>query len=159
MPSRRQLLATVGAATAAGLAGCSSGSNSESASVAACPTEVVDNGEADVVNALSAGVTDGEAALSVSLSVGGVRDAGVDGVALRDADGDLLTWIPVDPRHVERPPDATGTPPTPDDGDRLRYEYDLGEAPQHGRFSAVAVGTDGETLDSVTVDVNCFAEE
>jgi hypothetical protein len=158
MPSRRELLGAVGAAAAAGLAGCS-GAESDRASVSACATEVVDAGDADVVTTLSASTVDGEASLDVSLSVGSVRDAGVAGVALRNADGDLLTWIPVDPRHVERPPDATGTPPTPEDDDRLRYEYALGQAPRHGRYSAVAVDADRETLDSVTVDVNCFEED
>lgn len=153
MPSRRDLLASLGAAAAAGLAGCATGS-SDSAQVASCVTEVVDRGDGDVLGAVVASSQDGAVTLAVPTTRGDVTDAGVDGLAVRDADGGLVTWIPVDPAHADRGDDTA----TPADDDRLRYEYDAGERPHHARYRVVAVDAAREAVDSLTVDVNCFAD-
>ncbi|MFC4549472.1 MULTISPECIES: 5-formyltetrahydrofolate cyclo-ligase [Halorussus] len=40
---------------------------------------------------------------------------------------------------------------------KLYYEQYLAERPYHGRYRIVAVTGRGETVDSVTVEFNCFA--
>jgi len=156
MPSRRELLGAVGAAVAAGLAGCNA-SGSARSSVAACETTAVDHGDGDVLNEVFALIEDGVVALAVPMAVETVRAADVDGLAVRDADGDLVTRIPVDPAHAERG-EATGTETPTEAPDRLRYEHVVGERPHHGRYRVAAVAGEDER-DHVTVDVNCFEED
>ncbi|WP_134672025.1 hypothetical protein [Halorussus marinus] len=152
MPSRRQLLAAVGSATAVGLAGCG-GSGSGGSATRDCQTGAVDHGDGDLLDAGAQAFVDGEdVRLGVALAVEDVRTHDVDALELSDADGRLAHFVPVSPGDA----DVMANKGRAGDG-QLYYEQYLGERPLHGRYRIEAVAGD-RTVDSLTIEFNCFAD-
>ncbi|WP_137287159.1 hypothetical protein [Halorussus salinisoli] len=153
MPSRRQVLAGLGSTTAVALAGCS-GSGSGGSETVDCHTHAVEHGDGELLDGgAQATVEDGDVRLAVPLSVEDVRGTGLDSLELHDASGELAHLIPVssDDADLMANKDGVGR-------GQLRYEQYLGERPFHGRYSVVAVDDTDESLDSVTVEFNCFPD-
>lgn len=153
MPSRRQLLTVLASATAAGLAGCSGTATGGPESVD-CHTRALAHGDGSVLDGgASATVADGAVRLAVPLAVADVRERGVDWLEVRDATGALAYVIPVSTGDADVMAEKRGV----SEG-QLRYEQHLGRRPFHGRYRIDAVDADGEVLDSVTVEFNCFPD-
>ncbi|MFD1570908.1 hypothetical protein [Halorubrum laminariae] len=153
MPSRRQLLATVSAATVAGLAGCS-GSESGGSDTVDCHTSAVEHGEGDVLDGGAQGtVESGTVRLAVPLSVDDVEETGIDALEVYDAADELAHVIPVSPADAGVMANKVGVA----EG-KLLYEQSLGDRPLHGRYRIVAVTESGSTVDSVSVEFNCFTD-
>jgi len=152
MPSRRQLLAAVGTATAAGLAGCG-GSGSGGSATRDCQTGALDHGDGDLLDGGASAYVDGDdVRLGVPLSVEDVRTQSVDALELYDAAGELAHRIPVSPGDA----DVMANEGRAGEG-QLYYEQYLGERPLHGQYRIAAVAGD-ETVDSLTIEFNCFAD-
>ncbi|WP_281195144.1 hypothetical protein [Halorubrum sp. F4] len=153
MPSRRQLLAAVSAATVAGFAGCS-GSESGGSDTVDCHTSAVEHGEGGVLDGGAQGtVESGTVRLAVPLSVDDVRENDVDALEVYDAADDLAHVIPVSPADAGVMANKVGVA----EGNLL-YEQSLGDRPLHGRYRVAAVTETGVTVDSVTVEFNCFTD-
>lgn len=153
MPSRRQLLAALGSATAAAFTGCSA-SDSGGSDAVDCQTGALDHGDGDLLDGgASAYVEDGDVRLAVPLSVADVRERSVDSLHVRDASGELAHVIPVSARDA----DLMANKDRVGEG-QLYYEQYLGERPFHGQYSVVAVNANDDPLDSVTVGFNCFPD-
>jgi hypothetical protein len=152
MPSRRQLLAAVGTATAAGLAGCG-GSGSGGSETRDCQTGALDHGDGDLLDAGAQAYADGgDVRLGIALSVGAVRETNTDALELYDAAGQLAHLIPISPG------DADGMANKDRAGEgQLYYEQYLGERPLQGQYRIAAVAGD-EAVDSLTIEFNCFAD-
>ena len=154
MPSRRGVLAALGTTATASLAGCSwSGSGTGGSDTVDCQTSALGHGDGDLLDGgAQADVEDGDVHLAVPLSADAVRDQQVEGLEVHDAAGNRAHVIPVsaDDANLMANKDGVGE-------GQLRYEQYLGERPLHGRYRIVAVAGD-ETLDSVTVEFNCFPE-
>jgi len=153
MPSRRRLLAAVGGATAAGLAGCS-GSESGGGDTRDCQTTAVNRGDGDVLDgAVRATVDDDGARLVVPLAAEDVRETDTEVLELYDAADELAYAIPVSADDTGVMAEKDGV----DDG-RLLYEQSLGPRPVHGRYRVVAVTVADEPADFLTVEFNCFSD-
>jgi len=153
MPSRRRLLAALGSAVAVGTAGCS-GSGSGGSDTVDCHTSAVSHGEGDVLDGGAMGTVEGDdVRLAVPLSVDRVGEAGVEALRLYDSAGELAHTIPVSPDDADLMANKQGV----GDG-QLRYEQYLGRRPFHGRYRVVATNGDGDPVDSITVEFNCFPE-
>jgi hypothetical protein len=152
MPSRRRLLTALGATALGALAGCG-GSGSGSSSTIDCQTTAVEHGDGDVLDGgAMATVEDGDVWLAVPLAVADVRDHDIDALAVYHDDS-LEHRIPVSADDA----DVMAEKPGVSEG-QLRYEQTVGSRPQHGRYRIAAVRADGTSLDSVTVEFNCFSE-
>ena len=153
MPSRRRVLAALGSTVAVGTAGCS-GSGSGGSDTIDCRTGAVAHGDGDALDGgAMADVEGADVRLAVPLSVATVREHGIDELLLYGADGDLAHVIPVSSEDADLMANKRGV----GEG-QLRYEQYLGRRPLHGRYRVVAVDADGATVDSVTVEFNCFPE-
>lgn len=153
MPSRRAVLAAVGSAAAVGIAGCS-GSDSGGSDTVARQTNALDHGDGDVLdNGASGTVEDGVVRLAIPLSVDDVRETDLDRLDVYNAADALAFTIPVSTDDAERMANKSGV----NDG-QLQYEQSLGHRPFHGRYRIVAVNTAGETVDSVSINLNCFPD-
>lgn len=153
MPSRRTVLATLGSAAVAGMAGCS-GSESGSSDTIDCHTSALDHGNGDVLNTGASGtIEDGDVRLAVPLSVDDVRENDLDRLEVYDGADALAYTIPVSADDAGLMANKVGV----NEG-QLRYEQSLGHRPFHGRYRIVAVNTAGETVDFVTVEFNCFSD-
>lgn len=159
MSSRRGLLAIVGSAAVAGMAGCSGSASSGSNTVGSfdtvdCHTSALAHGDGDVLNNGARGtVEDDNVRLAVPLSVDDVRENDIDSLDVYDASGALAYTIPVAAEDAELMANKVGV----NEG-QLLYEQSLGHRPFHGRYRVVAVNTDGETIDFVTIEFNCFPD-
>lgn len=154
MPSRRQLLAALGSATAAALAGCSGASDSGGSETRDCQTGALERGDGELLDRGASAYVDGDdVRLGVPLSVDEVREANVDSLRVRDASGELAHVIPVSPRDA----DLMANEGRAGEG-QLYYEQYLGERPFHGQYRLVAVDANGDPLDSLTVAFNCFPD-
>ena len=91
--------------------------------------------------------------LAVPLSVDDVRDNDLDRLEVYDAADALAYTIPVSADDAGLMANKRGV----NEG-QLRYEQSLGHRPFHGQYRIVAVNTDSETVDSVTVEFNCFPD-
>ena len=153
MPSRRRLLAAVGGATAAGLAGCS-GSESGESDTRDCQTTAVNRGDGDVLDgAVRATTDDNGVRLVVPLAAEDVRETDTEVLKLYDAADELAYAIPVSVDDTGVMAEKDGV----DDG-QLLYEQSLGPRPAHGRYRVVAVTAADEPADSLTVEFNCFSD-
>lgn len=154
MPSRRQLLAGITGAAVAGMAGCNSAEDSGGSDTLDCKTNALERGDGDVLDtAVSGAVEDDTVRLVVPLSVEDVRESDVDTLEVYDAADELAYTIPVSPDDADVMANKTGV----DEG-QLRYEQSLGPRPSHGRYRVVAVTPAGDPVDSITVELNCFAD-
>lgn len=153
MPSRRQLLTALAAATTTGLAGCS-GSSTGGSDTVDCHTHALDHGDGSVLDGGATATVEGEdVRLGVPLSVDDVRTHDVARLELTDSSGELAYTIPVSAGDAERMATKVGV----DEG-QLYYEQYLGERPFHGQYRVVAVSAADEPVDSVTVEFNCFPD-
>jgi hypothetical protein len=153
MPSRRHLLATFGSLTAAGLAGCS-GSDSSGSDTVDCHTNALAHGDGDLLDGgAMAAIEDDDVRLAVPLDVEAVRNQNVDELEVYDAAGELAHVVPVSTDDADVMANKRGV----SDG-QLRYEQHLGERPFHGQYRVVALDDSDETVDSVTVEFNCFTD-
>ncbi|WP_132057595.1 hypothetical protein [Halorussus amylolyticus] len=153
MPSRRRVLSLLGSATAVGLAGCS-GSDSGRSDTISCHTSAIEHGDGDFLDGgAMATVEDDDVRFAVPLSVDDVREQNVNALELYDAAGKLAHVIPVSAGDADVMANKDGV----SDG-KLRYEQYLGERPLHGRYRVVAVDESDETVDSITVEFNCFPD-
>lgn len=153
MPSRRALLATASSVAAVGIAGCS-GSDSGGSDTVACHTSALDHGDGDVLDSGASGTVEGGVVrLVIPLSVDDVRENALDRLEVYNAADTLAFTIPVSADDAERMANKRGV----NDG-QLQYEQSLGHRPFHGRYRIVAVDTAGETVDSVSIDLNCFPD-
>ncbi len=153
MPSRRGLLATVGSAALTGIAGCS-GSESGGSDTIDCQTSAPDHGDGDVLDTGARGmVEDSDVRLAVPLSVDDVRENDIDRLEVYDSADTLAYTIPVSTDDAGLMANKGGV----NEG-QLLYEQSLGHRPFHGRYRVLAVNTGGETVDFVTVEVNCFTD-
>lgn len=139
---------------AAGFAGCSGGSGSGGSDTIDCRTGAFDHGDGDVLDGgASATIEDDEVRLSVPLSVETVRQQRVAALELYDRAGELAHLIPVSAGDA----DVMANKQSVSEG-QLRYEQYVGRRPAHGQLRVVAVNDAGDSLDTVTVQFNCFAE-
>lgn len=153
MPSRRALLATVGSVAVAGIAGCS-GSESGGSDTVDCQTSALDHGDGDVLDTGASGkVEDGEVRLAVPLSVDDVRENDLDRIEVYNAVDALAYTIPISTGDAGLMANKVGV----NEG-QLRYEQSLGHRPFHGQYRVVVVNAAGETVDSVTIEFNCFSD-
>lgn len=153
MPSRRQLVASLGTALAVGAAGCA-GSDSAGSDSTDCRGTAVSHGDGDVLDrGVMPTVDGGDVRLRIPLSVETVEARNVERLAIRDAAGDLAFVIPVSPNDAGVMSNKAGV----GDG-QLRYEQYLGRRPFHGRYEVSAVDTSGSPVDSITIEFNCFPE-
>ncbi|NHN58193.1 MULTISPECIES: hypothetical protein [Halorussus] len=153
MPSRRKLLAALGGATAAGLAGCSAAESGGSDTID-CQTGALEHGDGDVLdNGAQAYVKDDDVRLSVPLYLDDVRSKGVDSLRVYGASGELAYVVPVSAGDA----DLMANKDRVGEG-QLLYEQYLGERPLHNQYRIVAVNARDEPLDSVTVEFNCFPD-
>lgn len=139
---RRELLASLSAAGAAALAGCSgvfdsnsdSGSGSESGS-GACRTAVTRQGDATLIEDAVVRLDDEAAVLRLTLA---------EGVA---AEG-IVDWVDVD-----------GEREVPVVEDRREYWLRLGQRPIHDRLTLTAMSgsPSASPVDRLVVEFNCFA--
>lgn len=150
--TRRRLLLSIGATAAATLAGCTGGSGTGGSDGGIdCATGAGAHGEGRLLDGgASADVEDGRVRLAVTLDVDTLRESGAGRIEARLPDGDVAFVIPVSP-------DDAGIAPGASEDGQVRYEQTLGPRPFHGRYRLVAVTPRGETVDAVTVEVNCFA--
>ena len=150
MPSRRRLLAAISAAAVAGMAGCS-GSESGDSDTVDCQTSALEHGDGDVLDTGASGtVEDGNVRLAIPLSVNDVRENGIDHL---DAADEQAYTIPVSADDAGVMANKVGV----NDG-QLLYEQSLGHRPFHGQYRVIAVNTADDTVDSVTVEFNCFPD-
>ena len=153
MPSRRQVLAALGSATAVAFAGCS-GSGSGGSATRDCQSPALAHGDGDLLDGgAMAMVEDDDVRFVVPLTVEDVRDQNVDALELYDAAGELAHVIGVSPRDADVMANKGGV----SEG-QLRYEQYLGKRPLHGQYRVVAVDESGETVDSITIRFNCFPD-
>ena len=153
MPSRRHLLAAFGSLAAAGLAGCS-GSDSGGSDTVDCQTQALAYGDGDLLDGgAMAAIEDDDVRLAVPLDVEAVRNQNVDELEVYDAAGELAHVVPVSTDDADAMANKGGV----GEG-QLRYEQYLGERPLHGQYRVVALDESGETVDSVTIEFNCFSE-
>ena len=153
MPSRRQLLAALGSALAVGSAGCS-GSGSGGSDTVDCRTGAVAHGDGDVLDGGAfARVEGSDVRVAVPLSVADVEDRSIDELRLYEAGGDLAHAIPVSPGDADLMANKQGV-----GQGQLRYEQYVGRRPFHGRYRIVAVDREGDPVDSLTIEFNCFPE-
>ncbi|SFK77394.1 hypothetical protein SAMN04487950_1027 [Halogranum rubrum] len=153
MPSRRKVLAAVGSAAVAGMAGCS-GSGSGGSDTVDCHTSALARGDGDILdNGARGTVEDGNVRLAVPLSVDDVRENDVDRLEVYDAADELAYTIPVSADDAGVMANKVGV----NEG-QLLYEQSLGHRPFHGRYRIVALNTSDETVDFVTVEFNCFSD-
>lgn len=153
MPSRRQLLAALGSGAAAALTGCS-GSASGGSDTVDCHTHALSHGDGDLLDGgASATVEDGDVRLAVPLSADAVRETGTDSLEVFDASGRLAFVIPVSADDADRMASKQGV-----SQGQLRYEQYLGERPLHGRYTVLAVDGDGNHVDTVKIEFNCFPD-
>ena len=153
MLSRRRLLALLGTTTTVGLAGCS-GSDSGGSDTVDCQTQAVAHGDGELLDrGAMATVEDDDVRFAVPLSVAEVRDQHVDTLELYDAAGELAHVVPVSTDDADVMANKVGV----SEG-QLQYEQYLGERPLHGQYRVVALDESGQTVDSLTVEFNCFPE-
>ncbi|WP_254522313.1 hypothetical protein [Natrinema caseinilyticum] len=153
MSSRRGLLATVGSVAVAGMAGCG-GSATGGSDTVDCHTSAFAHGDGDALdNGARGTVEDGDVRLAVPLSVDDVRENDIDSLEVYDAADALAYTIPVSAEDAGLMANKAGV----NEG-QLLYEQSLGHRPFHGRYRVVAVNTAGETVDSVTIEFNCFPD-
>lgn len=153
MPSRRQILATLGSGVAVSLAGCS-GSGSGGSDTVDCHTHALAHGDGDLLDGgASATVEDGDVRLAVPLSVDDVEATGADTLEVVDAAGRLAHVIPISAGDAGVMANKVGV----GDG-HLRYEQYLGERPFHGEYTVRAVDVDDEVIDTITIEFNCFPD-
>jgi len=154
MPSRRRLLAAVGSAAAAGMAGCSGGSASGGSDTVDCHTSALAHGDGNTLDNGARGIVeDGNVKLAVPLSVDDVRENDVDRLEVYDTADVVAYTIPVSADDAG----VMANKASVNEG-QLLYEQFLGHRPFHGRYQVVALNTLGETVDSVTVEFNCFSD-
>lgn len=153
MPSRRTFLVTFGSAAVAGMAGCS-GSDSGGSDTVDCQTRAFDHGNGDVLDSGATGtVEDDNVRLAVPLSVDDVEENNVVRLKVYDGSDALAHSIPVSADDAGLMANKVGV-----NRGQLRYEQYLGHRPFHGQYRVVAVNSAGETVDSVTVEFNCFTD-
>jgi hypothetical protein len=145
MPSRRAVLTAVATASTAGLAGCgalSGSASSDDGGNLACETSAESRDESsDLLQ--SADVQPGETAVfRVVLNRDSDDFEAFDSLSLLAATGET---------HFLPREDSTDA----DAGPRRIYEQALGAFPQNGRIEVVANGSDGDTLDALTVAFTC----
>lgn len=153
MLTRRELVAVVGSGAIAGLAGCS-GSNSEGSGTVDCHTHALAHGNGSALDTGASGTVEGEdVRLVIPLSVETVTENSIDTIEIYDATGALTHTIPVSVNDADLMTNKTGV----SDG-QLQYEQYLGQRPYHGEYRVVAVDETGSTVDSITIEFNCFSD-
>jgi len=153
MTSRRQVLAGLGSAASVGLAGCS-GSGSGGSETRDCQSGALAHGDGDLLDrGAMARVEGDDVRFVVPLAVDEVREQNVAALELYDAAGELAHVIPVSPGDA----DVMANKSRAGEG-QLYYEQYLGERPLHGQYRVVAVDDADETVDSITIEFNCFPE-
>lgn len=114
----------------------------------------LDHGDGDVLDTGASGtVEDGVVRLAIQLSVGDARETALHRLEVYNAADALAFTIPVSTDDAELMANKRGV----NDG-QLRYEQSLGHRPFHGQYRIVAVNTAGETVDSVSIGLNCFPD-
>lgn len=89
----------------------------------------------------------------IPLSVETVTENSIDTIEIYDATGALTHTIPVSVNDADLMTNKTGV----SDG-QLQYEQYLGQRPYHGEYRVVAVDETGSTVDSITIEFNCFSD-
>lgn len=142
------------ATLAAGVAGCTGGSGSGGESTRDCQSGAVAHGDGDLLDGGAMAVADdGAVVLQVPLSVDRVENTGVERLEVTDANGDLEYVVPVSANDADVMANKRGV-----SQGQLLYEQHLGARPQHGEFRVAATDGDGATVDTITIEFNCFAD-
>ena len=151
--TRRQLLTGIAGVTVTALAGCS-GSGSGGSATRDCQTHALAHGDGDVLDAGASATVDGkDVRLTIPLSVDGVRTHDVEALDIYDGADDLMYTIPVSADDADVMANKVGV-----NQGQLLYEQYLGHRPFHGQYQIVARDSTQSTIDSVTIEFNCFAE-
>lgn len=151
MPSRRRLLTSLGAMSLATLAGCS-GSETGGSETVDCHTHALSHGDGDVLdNGARGAVEDDIVRLAVPLYTDDVKKYDIDTIRVYDTAGRLAYSIPVSTNDADRMANKVGV-----NRGQLLYEQYLGHRPFHGQYRIVAVDTNENLVDSVTIEFNCF---
>ncbi|GAA0225875.1 hypothetical protein GCM10009000_046000 [Halobacterium noricense] len=136
-----------------GLAGCS-GSESGGSDTIDCHTHARSHGDGDALdNGARGTVEGGMVRLTVPLSTEDVRKHDIDTIRVYDMEEELAHSISVSPEDADLMANKVGV----GEG-QLRYEQTLGHRPFHGQYRVVVVDTNENTMDSVTVEFNCFPD-
>lgn len=101
-------------------------------------------------------------ALGILVDEDAPRDPDVAAAVVRDREGDVLADVPLrNDRDVSRLADELHSLDESllDDGDGERYAVILGPPPQHGVVEVHVVAPDGEVLDGLAFECNCYADE
>ncbi|WP_128478661.1 hypothetical protein [Halorussus pelagicus] len=152
MPSRRELLGGV-----AGLLTLSAGCLGAEESVAHCSSR--SNGGGNEYLRRVAPI-DGDEQVSLGLLVAEEATHSEDFIAVRveDADGSLVASVPLDENRDMSELDPEDHNIFASNTGEL-YAIPLGPPPQHGRFTVAAVGPDGDRLNSIEFQFNCYSPD
>jgi hypothetical protein len=144
--TRRRLLATAGATTLAGLAGCTLGDSSQ----VRCGS--TGEGGGQTITTLRATPGERDAFLLVVVPASRVP-GGLDELRVYDGADELVHEIP-----VQDTADLNQWEPDGIDENEVPFPVNLGRPPVHGDYRVEAIA-EGETVAEATIAFNCFVDE
>lgn len=132
--SRRKILTSCAVIGAVGLAGCSGDASSDSPD---CTTTALEHGDGDILQQVSAMISDESVTLLISLQESG-DTLPIESVLLKNSEGDLLDEIPTT--------------------DAREYRITIGSPPHHGRLTLLAENDQSDEIDSMEIEYHCTDE-